>query len=193
MVGRPHPDRGGDRNYLQNSATSKRKFCYLAVGIYFPAPRRRGNRRRALRDGEARRAQGILRLLRVLDGDAGQRGLWPISPGFPGAQSRLFTDCCKRQGRRLRPENWRHVVDDCDPARGRILHLRLPLLYRQSRGCQGPALSLSLKGHILVQELSCVYAQELMGPKLKITAFFFLLGGGACVLCFCFFFFLFLC
>ncbi len=69
-----------------------------------------------------------------------------IAPGSPGAQSRLFTDCCKRQGRRLRPENWRHVVDDCDPARGRILHLRLPLLYRQSRRWQGPELSLSPNG-----------------------------------------------
>src|ERR1700738_4508279 len=183
MVGRPHPDRGGDRNYLQNSTTSKRKFRYLALGIYFPAPRRRGNCRRALRDGEARRAQGILRLLRVLDGDAGQRGLRPISPGSPGAQSRLFTDCCKRQGRRLRPENWRHVVDNCDPARGRILHLRLPLLYRQSRGCQGPALSLSNGRNVLdentflYKNYTCVYAQELMGPKLLIAILVLALSG----------------
>src|SRR5260370_12194398 len=178
MVGCPYSDCGGNCAHFRDSAASERKFHPLAVGIYFPAAGRGGNCRRALRIGEARRAQSILRLLRVLDGDVDERRLRPVSASSPRAESCLFVDSCERQSRRLRAQGWRGVVDDWHPARNRILHLRLSLLRRQSRGREGPDLSLSLNGraersvrriHTLVLDLPYVYAQKLMETKLLIA------------------------
>jgi len=49
----------------------KENFGHLAMGFSVPAPGHRGNRGSAFRVGEARRAQGFLRLLRIFDRHAG--------------------------------------------------------------------------------------------------------------------------
>jgi len=56
---------------LPDSAASERNFVTWPWGFLFPLPGHRGNRGSAFRVGEARRAQGFLRLLRIFDRHAG--------------------------------------------------------------------------------------------------------------------------
>jgi hypothetical protein len=92
---------------------------------------RRSNRRKGVH-GQARRAECFFVLLRILDMNVYECGVWPLSYGAAGARFGLFTHRGLGEGRSLRVESRTDLVGHRNDSGNGILSGRVPLIRRKS-------------------------------------------------------------
>src|SRR6516165_4105792 len=123
--------------HLPGAATSSCKSEKVAPRSRLPAACRCWTGWCCFGVAEAKRATSVLCVLRLPTRNADKRSVRGVPPGSAGTESGLLADRFEYQGQRLWVENRVDLVGHWDDSRGWILHLRLPLVRRESRHRQG--------------------------------------------------------